>query len=620
MLALERLLRIALALLLLTGLIIPNNVAHAALLDAPVAWSNFNWVNYTYQGSEIFDNESSSDPSNGGSAVQPSTIDIASCSADSQTPGVASSVQTAYYDGDGDFNTLNDGYIAFRMRLDADPTESGQQRGYRSSHWNILIDVDNDGYKEFVIDLDGGVHSQEPDRIYLLYDDNDTQAVNARSSAQRAASDTPGGDEIDLWYAAGPDAIAPASTTNHARVVEDTSLNCSGDSDFWLEMQFPVTAFNVSGSQLIDATSPLRIFYSTSTSNTNPLQKDWMHDPGGLGGSGFTLTTPITFGDVFTPDNPNQTTLPPTGIDGSLSVSGPFTAGNPLTILLSDADLNTDPGAVETVTITVSNQDTGESEQVTLTETSANSGIFTAALSTADADGPGADNDGTLNLRGGQTLSAAYLDTLTSTGNSALIQAALSVLPGKQAGAGGVAQGGAGSETAQLPNTGFPPGPTRIGPPRKASRRSFPVDEIWLELPELGMQVQVVGVPQSDTGWDVSRLGNQAGYLYGTAYPTWAGNTVLAAHNYLSNGKPGPFIDLDQLHWGNQIVLHTGGLHYTYEVRSRAFTGKNTLDALSHKELDWVTLITCRGFDSLTGEYAYRVVVQAVLVAVDKAP
>lgn len=108
--------------------------SQATLSDPPTAWANFNFINYTYGGNPIEDYESSSDPSHGPAAVQPAEIDISSCSGTGTSPGSAPSVQIAYYDADGNPNTLNDIYLAFRMRLDADPLESGQKRGYRSAH------------------------------------------------------------------------------------------------------------------------------------------------------------------------------------------------------------------------------------------------------------------------------------------------------------------------------------------------------------------------------------------------------------------------------------------------------------------------------------------------------
>lgn len=35
-----------------------------------------------------------------------------------------------------------------------------------------------------------------------------------------------------------------------------------------------------------------------------------------------------------------------------------------------------------------------------------------------------------------------------------------------------------------------------------------------------------------------------------------------------------------------------------------------------HEELDWVTLLTCEGYNPLTGDYLFRRMVRAVLVEV----
>ena len=45
-------------------------------------------------------------------------------------------------------------------------------------------------------------------------------------------------------------------------------------------------AINDGMAQLIFPATPVRIFYSTSASNTDPLQKDWMMDPEAIGGDG----------------------------------------------------------------------------------------------------------------------------------------------------------------------------------------------------------------------------------------------------------------------------------------------------------------------------------------------
>ncbi len=79
-----------------------------------------------------------------------------------------------------------------------------------------------------------------------------------------------------------------------------------------------------------------------------------------------------------------------------------------------------------------------------------------------------------------------------------------------------------------IPNTGFAPGTVTQLPAQPASQ-AYVSSDLSLNIPELDLNMDIVGVPQGPNGWDVSWLGNDAGYLYGTAFPTMAGNTVLTA-------------------------------------------------------------------------------------------
>ena len=155
----------------------------ANLTDSITDWGNFSFVEYTCGGHSVYDFEGPQDPTNGGTAVQPDRVDISSCSPNGYMPGTQASVLIAYHDQDGDLATLGDAHIGLRLRLDGDPREGGARRGYRSGHWYVLIDIDNDDYKEFAIDLDGAVNSQQPDRLYLLYNNSNSNLLNARSEA-----------------------------------------------------------------------------------------------------------------------------------------------------------------------------------------------------------------------------------------------------------------------------------------------------------------------------------------------------------------------------------------------------------------------------------------------------
>ena len=188
--------------------------------------------------------------------------------------------------------------------------------------------------------------------------------------------------------------------------------------------------------------------------------------------------------------------------------------------------------------------------------------------------------------------------------------------PGNGSHSGGNNNGRSGGipVTGLLPSTGFAPGivtPLSIQP---SDKTYSDYGDVWLEIPKLGVQIPIVGVPQANGSWDVTWLGNQAGWLQGTAFPSWNGNSVLTGHVYMSNGSAGPFVNLHQLGWGDQIILHVYGEKYIYQVRENASVLPTDLSPLKHEDSPWVTLITCEGYDQARNSYAYRVAVQAVLI------
>jgi LPXTG-site transpeptidase (sortase) family protein len=168
-----------------------------------------------------------------------------------------------------------------------------------------------------------------------------------------------------------------------------------------------------------------------------------------------------------------------------------------------------------------------------------------------------------------------------------------------------------------LPETGFAPYRTTILAVQPSYKQYSELGDLWVEIPSLGVEVPIVGVPQSDEGWDVKWLDGQAGWLSGTAFPTWAGNSVLTGHVYDSNGLPGPFIDIDDLGYGDTIIVHAWGQQYVYEVREMTEVDPNDTSVITqHEELPWLTLVTCRGYDPVTNNYRYRYIVRAVQVKI----
>jgi LPXTG-site transpeptidase (sortase) family protein len=166
-----------------------------------------------------------------------------------------------------------------------------------------------------------------------------------------------------------------------------------------------------------------------------------------------------------------------------------------------------------------------------------------------------------------------------------------------------------------LPATGFSPRTrTKLGP--QPQELSYISTDILLEIHSLGVKIPIVGVPKKNGTWDVSWLGKQAGWLEGSAFPSWRGNSVLTSHVYVSNGLPGPFVNLSKLKYGDQIIVHAYGQKYIFEVQTNQVVLPTDRSAFQHEENPWLTLITCKEYDEKTNTYRKRVVVRAVLVKV----
>ena len=170
-------------------------------------------------------------------------------------------------------------------------------------------------------------------------------------------------------------------------------------------------------------------------------------------------------------------------------------------------------------------------------------------------------------------------------------------------------------EARPLPDTGFAPGQITSLAPQSKERSYQNLGGMWLEIPDLKLQVPLVGVPAVNGEWNVSWLGNNAGYLSGTAFPTWSGNTVITGHVWNADNQPGIFLDLKDLVYGDQILIHAWGEVYRYQVAAnRRVSPLAPKAVLEHKDGDWITLFTCEDYGEFWGDYGYRRMVQAVLV------
>lgn len=166
-----------------------------------------------------------------------------------------------------------------------------------------------------------------------------------------------------------------------------------------------------------------------------------------------------------------------------------------------------------------------------------------------------------------------------------------------------------------IPLTGFSPNViSRLDP--VAPRSLYSSTGISLEIPVLKTSVSIVGVQQKEGKWDVSWLWKQAGWLQGSAYPTFSGNSVITAHVVTADGKPGPFHRLRYLNVGEYVFIYNSGYRYIYKVVSNEIVLPSDESVFNHEEKSWLTLITCDSYQEATGSYLRRVAVRAVLVDV----
>jgi LPXTG-site transpeptidase (sortase) family protein len=170
----------------------------------------------------------------------------------------------------------------------------------------------------------------------------------------------------------------------------------------------------------------------------------------------------------------------------------------------------------------------------------------------------------------------------------------------------------------QLPNTGFPMGMVTVIPEQE-NPSPYSSTGMFISLPKLGVSTQIIGVPLESDGWNTSWLGNYAGFLEGSAFPTWDGNTVITGHIWTADNHPGIFLNLSDLGYGDQIKIFAWGQVYTYEVRSNLVVPDSYVTSVMRSEIrNWVTLMTCDTYDAETGTFINRRVVRAVLIEVDE--
>lgn len=284
---------------------------------------------------------------------------------------------------------------------------------------------------------------------------------------------------------------------------------------------------------------------------------------------------------------------------------------------LSDTLPGSPPAGVEIATAPVMVNDCGgtltaapgtQNIQLTGGSLGANSSCTIAVNVTAGSPGSYTNTipTGTLTDNEDATNQSPATDTLVVTGS------------GGGGGGGGGSSGSSGNATGEflIPVTGF--APNTVTALDTASRPLYDDTSLRLKIPALELDTSIVGVEKQNGGWNISWLQDQVGWLNGTAYPTWSGNSLLTAHVINASGKRGPFFLLKYLRVGEYIYIYNRSYRFTYQVESNVLVKPNDVSVFRHQEKSYLTLITCDDYDEATGTYLRRVAVRAKLVDVRK--
>jgi len=162
------------------------------------------------------------------------------------------------------FHTATGSILYFRLRLAGSPLQLvAPGLPLKAATWNILVDSDGDGYKEFVATLDGTDGSAGPDDLVVFYGNTASQTVSASLVAWRqdAAGTDDGVDGADGGISQWDiDEDPYVWDFRRLRVVQIDIGAAPGDegSEYFLDLQIPLAAFDASdsGGPALSSTTP----------------------------------------------------------------------------------------------------------------------------------------------------------------------------------------------------------------------------------------------------------------------------------------------------------------------------------------------------------------------------
>lgn len=143
--------------------------------------------------------------------------------------------------------------------------------------------------------------------------------------------------------------------------------------------------------------------------------------------------------------------------------------------------------------------------------------------------------------------------------------------------------------------------------------RTSPVTQI--EIPALNIDSEVYLVPFKKGQWDISYIGNDAGWLETTSLPDQGGNTVIVGHVQMPGKIAGLFAQIDRLARGAKIEVAMEDEVFTYRVVNKLLVKASNTSIVGETDRSTLTLITCYrpSWDVSSHTYLMRIAVIAEL-------
>ncbi|HOT36832.1 MAG TPA: hypothetical protein PLT86_09220 [Candidatus Latescibacteria bacterium] len=201
-----------------------------------------------------------------------------------------------YYYGNGTI-------LYFRFRVGGPPTAlTGSGQPFTSATWNVLMDIDGDGWKEFVVFLDGTSSGNQPDDIVIIYENVNSQKFDMnqvgvwRQDCAGPSDGVDGASGSSSTWDTDPDAYVWDFGRTRVVQIDRTKPVGSQKSEYWIDVQVPLEAFDgrANGGPLLTGSSFFSISATTSASNSDPTQKDLLYS-----GDFALADVPLPGGDIY---------------------------------------------------------------------------------------------------------------------------------------------------------------------------------------------------------------------------------------------------------------------------------------------------------------------------------